>query len=77
MQDAFIAIVSEDQSWFDNQITYAAPPRYETKAEALQEIVNSIAKEAAEHPAMADHFELDLKKARLALLRTKRRDTTT
>ena len=45
LEDRFVGILGEHQSWFDSQNTYAPPESYATKHEALQEIVSGIGRE--------------------------------
>ena len=71
LEDAFTAIVNEDQEWFDGQIGFARPDSYAEKAGALEAIVASIVKEQRDYPLMAKHFEQDLRKARNALRKAK------
>lgn len=71
LEDAFTAIVNEDQEWFDGQIKFARPDSYAQKADALEVIVASIVKEQRDYPSMAQHLEKDLVKARNALRKAK------
>lgn len=75
VEKAFIAIVNEDREWFNSQLVFAQPPRYDTEAEALQKIVEAINREMAECPAMAGCFEEDLRNARRAIDRLKEKQT--
>jgi hypothetical protein len=69
IEDLFLAIVMEDENWFSHQITFAPPSVHATKAEALREIIHATEKEMEEHPSMRPYFELNLKRAQMALIR--------
>lgn len=71
LEDAFTAIVNEDQEWFDGQITFGRPVAYEKESDALEAIITSIVEEQRDYPSMAKHFEKDLVKARNALRKSK------
>lgn len=66
--EAFQAILREDQNWFDNQNGYARPVVFDTRADALQEIIRNL-REAAKtrDDALKDYYELEIKKAQQVL----------
>lgn len=64
------AILTEDKKWFGNQLTFAQPDIFDTKEDALRVIVDDIEEEIADNPTMENFLAPDLKKARLALLRS-------
>lgn len=75
MEDEFLAIVSEDQDWFDHQITFVMPDVFAAKTEALENIVAGCEKGLSECPAMDDFYGPSLEKARRALRKSVRAET--
>lgn len=71
LEDAFLAILEEDQSWFDSQNTYARPESCATNREALEKIILGIEGQMRNSPSKEEYFRQELKKARLALLRAR------
>lgn len=66
--EAFQAILREDQGWFDNQIAYGRPDVYDTRAQALQEIISSLRDAAnTRNDGLKDYYVLEIKKAQRAL----------
>lgn len=69
IEDLFLAVVMEDENWFSRQITFSPPSVHATKAEALREIIDATEREMELNPSMRQHFEINLKRARVALIR--------
>ena len=74
IEDLFRAIVTEDKTWFDNQIVFASIPSYSAKTEALRYIEAECKDEQKEHPSMAAEIGSTLEKVRRALRKETREE---
>lgn len=74
IDDLFLAILLEDEEWFSKQRTFAPPSVCATKTEALREIISGIERGMKLNPTMSSYFELELKRAKMALVRAIRQD---